>query len=133
MSENGYATLEQLQQIAKQPRPEKDVVLPVSGLKVRLRGLSERDKAGFEAEALTRDGSKLIRSKMLTTRPRLIIRCTVNPPLTEANLGILQEFDSRDLQHWFNECAELTGLSTKEIEDFEGNSETSLGEVSATA
>ena len=120
---NGYATFDDLKG-ACSGRREADVVLPVCGLKVRIRSLSEREKSEFEAEAVNANGNQ-IRSKVKNIRRRLIVRCSVEPQLKAEHIVELGNMDGKDLAAWGNACSELVGFSDADIEKLEGNFEPS--------
>lgn len=125
---NGYASREQLLQPAR--RRFKDVELPISGLKVRIRSLMESEKEFFEAKLFSR--GKVQTDKAVSSYRRLIVLCVVDgvgdPLLTESDLEILQSWDGADVAHLGRECESYCGFVDGEVEKIEKNSVTVHGD-----
>lgn len=126
MSEgNGYASRESLLSPAK--RRFKDVLLPVSRKKVRIRSLFEGEKEAYEAEMLDKKGSGLRKDKLLNARRRLIVLCLVDkdgtPILSNADLDALRNLDGADMATLQEECQSHCGFKQGDIEGLVGNSD----------
>lgn len=109
-------------------RRYKDLVLPVMGLPVRIRSLTERELSGYTNALLTNDGQgRLRKSRMEDATRRLLCLCLVDAEgdrlLADADAGKLVESDSADTQFLYTECAEWVGLKRGDVEDLVKNSE----------
>ena len=77
------------------PRRYDSLLLPVSGLTVRFRSLTEAEYAAWQLEALDTDESEVKDNKerVRTTRPRLIVKCLCD----DEGRRILTDDDAKDL------------------------------------
>jgi len=126
MSENGtLATLEQL--FVPSRRRYKAVTLPVSGLKMRIQSLTEREVSDYQSEAMKKGGTGLIPARIRDSGPRLITRCAVdadgNRIMGPQHVHQLSEWDSADANHLHRECMDHCGIREDGIEALEKNSE----------
>lgn len=113
---NGYASRDQL--LAPSKRRFKDVKLPISGLKLRIRSLMENEVEAFIAEGVGRQGA-FNKEKTVSAHRRIIIKCVVDsdgqPMLSHADLDALNEWDSADIHHLARECESHCGLVQGEV------------------
>jgi len=122
MSEgNGYATIDELLSLREAPRRYRDVVLPVSKLKLKIQSLTEKEKSDFEADAMNRDGTGASLSRIKDSRRRFIQKCVVEPKIETAHIAHLGGIDGADLGHLHTECAAHAGWSAEDIAKLEGN------------
>ena len=124
MSENGYASIEDLRAATNKPRREREVLLPVSGLKVRIQEMTERERSELETEGYSRDGGKQIRQRMADLGLRIAQRCLIEPRVQRQHIELLKEFNCTDMNVLKEACADLCGFSAADMESLEGNSET---------
>lgn len=120
---NGYATRDVF--LAPAKRRFKDVMLPVRGIKLRIRSLMEREKEEYEAAFFR--GDTVRKDKLVDSRRRLIVLCLCDadgqPILSNADLDSLKDLDGADIAHLARECEEHCGFKPGEIEATEKNSE----------
>jgi hypothetical protein len=126
MSEgNGYASREMFLKPAQ--RRFKDVLLPVSGLKLKIRSLNEGEKEAYETGLLTSKGD-VTRDTMLNARRRLSALCVCDGNgdrlLSDADVDSLKQLDGADLARLQDECQTFCGFSKGDIEGMVKNSET---------
>ncbi len=118
------ATVDEL--FAPAPRRHKEVDMPVSGARVRIQSLTERETSRYQAQTLAKTGTLKL-SKLEDANRRLIVLCLVdgagNRILNDSHMVKIAEWDSADASHVYRECAEHTGLNTDDIEDLVKNSE----------
>jgi hypothetical protein len=102
--------------------------LPVSGLQLRIRSLTEAELSDFNAEQLKKDGTGLSAAKMKDSNRKLIALCVVdsegNRLIPDTQRGRIAEWDSADTQVVYNECANWVGLKSDFLETFAKNSGT---------
>tara|TARA_Y100001973_G_C5209218_1_gene344266 strand:+ start:9701 stop:10087 length:387 start_codon:yes stop_codon:yes gene_type:complete len=102
---------------------------------VRLRSVTERERARFEADTLDKSG-KVTRKGLVTMKPRLIILCAVNddgdPLLSNNDIDDLLEMDSATINQLADVCQQLVGITENDIEDLEKNYERAPGDDSHT-
>ena len=126
MSENGHlATVDEL--FAPSKRRYSIVALPVSGHRVRIQSLTEREVSAYQAEALKKNGTGTIPARIKDSGPRLIIRCSVdvegNRNMNQAHVAMLSEMDSADANYLHRACMDHCGIREDGIEALEKNSE----------
>lgn len=126
MSEgNGYASREQFLAAAK--RRFKDVTLPVSGHKVRIRSLMEGEKEQYEAEMLDKKGGGFRKDMLLNARRRLVVLCLVDENgdqiLNNSDLAALKQLDGADMATLQEECQTFVGFKEGDIEGLVKNSD----------
>lgn len=118
---NGYATRDQL--LAPGKRRFKDVELPISGLRVKIRSLMEVELEKFLSEAMSR--GQLNKEKTVSSYRRMIVLCVVDhdgsPLFSSADLDALNQWDGADINHLGKECEAHCGLVQGEAERTEKN------------
>ncbi len=122
-SSNGYASRETFLKPAT--RRFRDVELPVSGLKVRIRSLMELEKEKYESETMSRRGT--IRQDMLkNARRRLVVMCLVDGNgdvlLQPDDVEALGHLDGVDIGILQDECMVFCGFREGDIEGLVKNS-----------
>jgi len=127
MSENnGLATVEQLM-AAIGKRRFKELTLPTSGLRVRIRSLTERELSQYQSATIASGGTGLKRSRLEDATRRLIVLCSVdrdgNLLLKDVDLPRLADWDAADTSFLYEECAKHCGINRSDIEDLVKNSE----------
>jgi hypothetical protein len=125
MSEtNGFVTREQL--LAPMKRIYKEIEIEGLG-KVRIRNISEAERARMEAPNYTKKGT-LNLEKLGDARCRLIVAAVVdvdgNPILTNSDVQHLRANDSRIINELSEAIGEHCGISQQDMEDIEKNSPT---------
>ncbi|MFZ5829822.1 MAG: hypothetical protein ACOY3P_07030 [Planctomycetota bacterium] len=119
------ASVDQLLRPAR--RRYKELVLPVSGLKVRLQSLTEREVQQYQLATVSQTGTGLKRSRLEDAARRLLVLCLVdsagNRILGEQHLQQLAEWDAADSNFLYQECAAHAGLKTEDIEGLVKNSQ----------
>jgi len=118
------ASAEQLFAPAK--RRYKKLTLPVSGLRVRIQSLSERELSAYQAVTIAKTGSFKL-NKLEDANRRLIVLCMVddagNRILNGSHVAKLEDWDSADTNFLSAECSSHVGLRADEIEGLVKNSE----------
>ena len=122
------SSLEEL--LSGTPRRYKVVTLPVSGRRVRIRSLTEKEMSEHTMAAMSRTGTpgSYNRSRLEDAGPRLICRCVVDgegrPMLNDSHISAIRDkWDSADSGYLYDECSVHCGLNKKDIEDLIKNSE----------
>lgn len=107
-------------------RRYRDVTLPVSGHRVRIQSLTEREMSAYQSATLTQDG-KLKPEKLAAASRRLIALCLVdaagNRILNDSHVARLAEWDAADTQHLADECQVHVGAKRGDVEDLVKNSD----------
>jgi len=129
VSEETNGSLANVQQLfAPRVRRYKELTLPISGLRVRIQSLTEREVSAFQAATITASGTGLKRSKLEDANRRFIALCLVdgagNRLLNDSHVSALAEWDGADSSYLYNECAAHAGLKTEDIEGLTKNSGT---------
>jgi len=100
---------------------------------VRLRSVTERERAKFEADTLDKSG-KVTKRGLVSMKPRLIILCAVDdqgdPILNQGDIDSLLDMDSQTINQLADVCQQLVGITESDVEDMEKNYETSPGDDS---
>ena len=100
---------------------------------VRLRSVTERERAKFEADTLDKSG-KVTKRGLVSMKPRLIILCAVDdqgdPILNHGDIDSLLDMDSQTINQLADVCQQLVGITESDVEDMEKNYETSPGDDS---
>ena len=128
MSEqNGLATAEQVMAAARKKRRFKNHTLPISGLKMRMRSLTEGEISRYQSVTVANSGVGLKRSKLEDASLRLIVLCLVdgdgNQLLKDNAVTDLTGWDHADSGSLYEECAKHCGINRSDIEDLVKNSE----------
>jgi hypothetical protein len=117
---NGLATRDELLSAPAGKRRFAKVALPVSGLRVRIRSLTELELSRYQS-AMLAPGGGIKRSKLDDASRRLIVLCVVdgegNPLFQDSDLQALADWDSADSGHLYDECAKHCGINRQDIED----------------
>lgn len=102
--------------------------LPVKGVPVRIRSLTEREVSAYNAEAVATKGDGLRKDKLQDATRRLIALCVVdqdgNPLIPKAKITEIADWDAADTAFLYQECARFCGINTSDIEVLAKNSET---------
>jgi len=124
---DGLANAAQLFSPGELKRRFKTLSLPTSGLKVRIRSLSERELSHYQTATVANRGVGLKRSRLEDANRRLIALVLVdaagNRLLSDSQVGKLAEWDSADSSFLYDEAAAHVGIKEGEIEDLVKNSE----------
>ena len=100
---------------------------------VRLRSVTERERAKFEADTLDKSG-KVTKRGLVSMKPRLIILCAVDdqgdPILNQGDIDSLLDMDSQTINQLADVCQQLVGITESDVEDMEKTYETSPGDDS---
>jgi len=101
--------------------------LPVQGVKVRIRSLTEREVSEYQAQTIAKKGDGLRTDRLKDANRRLIALCLVdgdgNPYVTPAMQTEMADWDAADTGFLYDECAKHCGLNKSDIEDLVKNSE----------
>jgi len=114
---------------AKVTRRYKIVSLPVSGNRVRIQSLTEREQSEYEMAVIAQGSgrSRFIRSRLLDANRRLIALCLVdadgNRLLSDNQANQLATWDSADSNFLHDEVAAHCGINREAIEELVKNSE----------
>lgn len=107
--------------LGKEDRAHKEVDVPEWGGAVLVRPISAKDQGRFEAkmyEANKSGGTKALE----TVKCDLVAMCVVDeagePMFTAKELF---ERSASAVNHLFNECRKVNGMSEEDIEELEGN------------
>ena len=127
MSEgNELATAEQLMATTGRRR-YRELTLPTSDLRVRIRSLTERELSRYQSVTIASSGTGLKRSKLEDASRRLIVLCLVdgdgNQIFTDADVPRLADWDAADTSYLYDEGAKHCGINRQDIEDMVKNSE----------
>lgn len=98
--------------------------LPVSGLSCRIRSVTKKELSDFQMAVM--DGKGRPRAdRIKDAENRLFVLCLVdgdgNPLLTQADVGIFEDWDSADTQFLYNECSAFAGLNRDDLETLTKN------------
>lgn len=97
----------------------KEVVLPVSGHRVRIQSLTEREVSEFQAAMLAKKGQGLRKDKLIDANRRLIALCLVdqdgNRFVTDRHMRQMANWDSADTSTLYGECTEHCGLDPNDV------------------
>lgn len=130
---NEYISREAFLQPAR--RRFKDVTLPVSEHRVRIRSLMEGEKEAYEAETLNKKGG-LRQDRILDARRRLVVLCLVDGNgdllLTSGDSEALKQLDGADMACLQDECSVHCGFKEGDIEGLVKNSDAVPVAVSPT-
>ena len=128
MTEIRLSTIEEV--FSGQPlqrRFKKLEPLPISGFRLRIRSLTERESADYQAKLVAKKGDGLRTERLKDANRRLIALCLVDEegntyvtPTMQAQLG---NWDAADTGFLYDECANHCGLNKSDIEDLVKNSE----------
>jgi hypothetical protein len=109
--------------------------LPVSGHRLRLRSLTEKDFADYQAFFVGKDG-RTVPGRLKQATRIFISMCVVdedgNRIITRDYVDQLSEWDAADSQYLYNECSRHAGISTDDIETLVKNLEETPGDSTPT-
>lgn len=101
--------------------------LPVRGVKVRIRSLTEREVSEYQSATIAKKGDGLRTDRLKDANRRLIALCLVdgdgNPYVTPAMQSEMSDWDAADTSFLYDACAQHCGLNKSDIEDLVKNSE----------
>jgi hypothetical protein len=121
---NGYASRESFLKPAQ--RRFKDVTLPVTGEKYKIRSLTEGEKEAYEASLLTAKGD-VTKTSLTGARRRLVVLCLCNGSneriLSDADIDAMKELDGADLAYLQDEIQQHVGFKAGDIEGLVKNCE----------
>jgi hypothetical protein len=130
--ENGLATANQLFNSVGRRRYE-ELTIPTSGLRVRIRSLTELELSRYQSATIASTGTGLKRSKLEDASRRLIVLCLVdgegNPLLRDRDVARLAEWDSADTSFLYEECAKHCGINRQDVGELVKNSEETPGDL----
>jgi hypothetical protein len=107
----------------------KTVELPISGARVRIRSLTERELSAHQASTYVPQGGdlKVSRARLEDGTRRYLALCLVdgdgNRLVTSADAGKFADWDSADTSYLYNECAAHTRTKPEDLEALVKNSE----------
>lgn len=113
------------------------VTLPVSGLNVRIRSLTEGEMSRWQKAAMSSRGRGMLAQKIADSNRRLIVLCVVddkaNVMFSAADAVQLSEWDSADTNYLANECNRHCGLDPEDMEMLVKNCDEISGADSPTS
>jgi len=106
----------------------KELTLPVSGLRVRIRSLSEPELSAYSCQPISADGAGKVRKARLEDATRRLICLSLadadgNRLLSDADAPSLAQWDSADTQYLRAAIAPFVGLQRGDVEDLVKNSD----------
>lgn len=121
----------------KLQRRHETLTLPISGNKVRIRSLSERELSAYQAATVSANGTGLRRNRLEDANRRLIVLCLVdgagNRICNDNHVRKMENWDAADTSYLYEQCAEHVGVRTEDIEDLVKNSESTTDEEKPSA
>lgn len=113
--------------LAPAKRRFKDVVLPVSKHKVRLRSWMDGEKEDYESAMMDRKSGGLKMDRVKQARRELIRRSVCDEHgellLSLADMDALKSLDAADMAVLQEACQEFCGFKNGDIDNLVGNSE----------
>ena len=109
------------------PRRYEYCTLPISGRRVRIQSLSERESSAYQAETIADKTGAWKRSKFEDAKRRLIVQCLVddagNRLLNPSHVPLIADkWDGADTEFLYQKIAAHCGLRTADIEELVKNS-----------
>lgn len=133
MSENGFASAEQLQAKAGRRRYGQ-TMLPIAQLMVRFQSWKEAELASYDAEVASTTGRGLRKDRLEDATRRLLVRSLVdgngNRLYGDDHADKLREWDAADTQHLYDAVRRHIGLDRDHVGDLVKNSESAPAVVS---
>ena len=121
-----FASVEQMFNDGGTKRRYKTVALPISGHRLRIQSLSEKDFSDYQGFFLGKDGLP-VAARLKQANRIFISMCVVdddgNRIITGEYVAKLEEWDAADTQHLYTECSRHAGISTDDIEELVKNLE----------
>lgn len=106
--------------------------LPVSGLRLRVQSLIEREMSQYQTEMFRR-GKEAKPERMRAANGRLFVRVLVNAEgnrlLADNDAGLFEGWDAADTLSLYDQVAIHLGIREAEVEDLEKNSERIAGDL----
>lgn len=131
------ATLEQLASASTGKRRFVETVLPVSGLRVRIRSLTEREASDYQAHVFSANNDKTRQARLRSANRLLIAKCLVdgegNRIVPDDQIVALADMDWADASHLYDVCAAHSGMNNADIEALVKNSEPTTPSDSPTS
>lgn len=131
--ENGLASAEQLRALGSRGVRRYKMLdpLPVSGLRLRIQSLTEREMAQHDADAISYGKRTVKRSAIVNANGRLFVRCLVdgegNRLFANGDMDIFADWDAADTSYVYDEIASHCGIRQAADEDLVKNSEETIG------
>lgn len=146
MSENGVlATADQLfsQPSVRRFRggkedPGEDLKLPISGMVVRIRSLTDKEYSAYEMAVVNarRRGGGIREERMKDASCRLIVLCLVdangNQLATKKHVAAIGDWDLADSRYLYDACVEHCGINSDDMETLVKNSGRTIDDSSPT-
>lgn len=136
MTTNGLATAEQLMGATAGKRRFKELTLPICGLRVRIRSLTEGEVSRYQGALLSRRGRGIVSGRITEANRRLVVLCLVdakaNRLFKDSDADKLKEWDGADVQFLADECTTFCGLDRDDLEALVGNSDETPAAASPT-
>lgn len=108
-------------------RRYKVIELPVSGHRVRIQSITERELSSYQTATIASGGTGLRKSRLEDANRRFIVMCLVddagNRILNTSHIAKLADWDAADMSFLHNECASHCGINREDIEELVKNSE----------
>ena len=126
MTDNNHLASEEELFGKKPARRYCELTMPISGHRVRIQSLTERELSRYQMATLASSGTGLKRSRLEDANRRLIVLCLVdsagNRLLNDSHLERLAEWDAADTAYLYDQCASHCGINRQDIEDLAKNS-----------
>lgn len=117
--------------------PGDPIVLPVAGMRMRIRSLTEGEVSRWQRQALSSRGRGMIAQRIADGNRRLIVLCAVddkaNTVFKPADAVTLAEWDSMDTSYLADQCNRHCGLDPDDLEALVKNSEETHAAASPTS
>lgn len=108
------------------------VALPVSGVTVRIRSLTEGELSAYQRRLFAKGGRGLDPTAMQSANRRLFVLCIVdgdgNRLFTNDDENRFADMDAADASKLYEECAEHCGIDRTDLGDTSKNSEATAGD-----
>lgn len=106
--------------------PGDPIILPVAGMRVRIRSLTEGEVSRWQQQAMAKRGTRAVPERIADANRRLIALCMVdgqgNVLLKPGDTVRLSEWDSKDSVYLADECNRHCGLDPEDLEALVKNS-----------
>lgn len=113
-----------------------EVELPISGFRLRLQSLTEKDYSNYQAFFLDKKGNP-VPARLKQANRIFISMCVVDSDGNRFIIGdkveALEEWDAADTHYLYNECSKHAGISRDDIEGLVKNLEETQGESKPTS
>jgi hypothetical protein len=114
----------------------REVDCPEWGGSVLVKALSGRERDAWEASLVQMRGKQQV-PQLGNIRAKLVARCVVDENgerlFTDADIKALGEKSAAALDRIFDVASEMSGISEKDIEEIEGNSDGALSAASTSS